>query len=274
MGVVVQRMVDARAAGVLFTLNPLNGDRSKVMIEASFGLGEAVVAGEVNPDRYLVDKVTFELLERTVARKDVQYRFDPAAGTAVRASVPRARQEQPCLSDAEVVALAAARKACRAACRLATGRRVGGRCRGAGERVADAPRERVEPPRRRSRRRAEGQRRRLRAREPAGARQPMKPAPFSYRRAETVDEAIALLAEWGEEGRVARGRSEPRAAPEHAACQTRLPDRHQSDLGACLHRLAERRRCGRRADAPCRARVVDDDRAARSAPRRMRPLGR
>lgn len=106
MGVVVQRMVEARAAGVLFTLNPLNGDRSKVMIEASFGLGEAVVAGEVNPDRYLVDKVTFELLERTVARKDVQYRFDPAAGTAVRASVPRARQEQPCLSDAEVVALA------------------------------------------------------------------------------------------------------------------------------------------------------------------------
>jgi pyruvate,water dikinase len=106
MGVVVQEMVEARAAGVLFTLNPLNGDRSKVMIEASFGLGEAVVAGEVNPDRYLLDKVTLEVLERTVARKEVEYRFDPALGTAVRGAVPAERQAQPCLSDEEVVALA------------------------------------------------------------------------------------------------------------------------------------------------------------------------
>jgi pyruvate,water dikinase len=106
MGVVVQKMVEARAAGVLFTLNPLNGDRSKVMLEASVGLGEAVVAGEVNPDRFLVDKVTFEVLERTIACKDVEYRFDPGRRKVVRAPVAPERREEPCLSQDEVVALA------------------------------------------------------------------------------------------------------------------------------------------------------------------------
>jgi pyruvate,water dikinase len=52
-------MVDAKAAGVLFTVNPVNGDESKVAIEASFGFGEAVVSGNVTPDRYLIDKITY-----------------------------------------------------------------------------------------------------------------------------------------------------------------------------------------------------------------------
>ena len=57
MSVLVQRMVDARAAGVAFTLDPGNGDRSKVVIESSWGLGSAVVLGDVLPDRWTVDKV-------------------------------------------------------------------------------------------------------------------------------------------------------------------------------------------------------------------------
>ncbi len=62
MAVGVQVMVTARVAGVMFTLDPVNGDRSKVVIEGAWGLGETVVGGEVNPDRYRVDKVTLELL--------------------------------------------------------------------------------------------------------------------------------------------------------------------------------------------------------------------
>jgi pyruvate,water dikinase len=107
MGVVVQVMVDARASGVLFTLNPVNGDRSKIVIESSFGLGLGVVGGEVNPDRFFVDKVVLRILERAIAGKDVAYRVDRGGGTVVRREVPPEDRALPSLSDEEVVALAA-----------------------------------------------------------------------------------------------------------------------------------------------------------------------
>ncbi|MDE3077716.1 MAG: PEP/pyruvate-binding domain-containing protein [Chloroflexota bacterium] len=99
MGVTVQRMVLARCAGVAFTLNPINGDRSKIVIEGSFGLGVAVVGGEVNPDRFLLDKVTLRLLERTINRKPIAYRPELR-------DVPEDQQLLPCLSDEEVIELA------------------------------------------------------------------------------------------------------------------------------------------------------------------------
>ena len=61
MAVVVQHMVDARAAGVMFTRSPLTGDRSVITIEAAWGLGSAVVSGEVTPDRFVVAKITGDL---------------------------------------------------------------------------------------------------------------------------------------------------------------------------------------------------------------------
>ena len=80
MGVVVQAMVPAEAAGVLLTLDPLTGDRSQVTIEAAYGLGTAVVEGEVTPDRFAVDKVTLELRSRSVGEKAFAYRFDRPPG--------------------------------------------------------------------------------------------------------------------------------------------------------------------------------------------------
>jgi len=106
MGVVVQAMVPAEAAGVLLTLDPLTGDRSQVTIEAAYGLGTAVVEGEVTPDRFAVDKVTMELRSRSVGEKAFAYRFDPAAGRVARVEVPEALRARPCLDDAEVVELA------------------------------------------------------------------------------------------------------------------------------------------------------------------------
>jgi len=106
MGVVVQAMVPAEAAGVLLTLDPLTGDRSQVTIEAAYGLGTAVVEGEVTPDRFAVDKVTMELRSRSVGEKAFAYRFDPAAGRVGRVEVPKAQRARPCLDDAEVVELA------------------------------------------------------------------------------------------------------------------------------------------------------------------------
>jgi phosphoenolpyruvate synthase/pyruvate phosphate dikinase len=106
MGVVVQAMVPAEAAGVLLTLDPLTGDHSQVTIEAAYGLGTAVVEGEVTPDRFAVDKVTMELRSRSVGEKAFAYRFDPAAGRVVRVEVPEALRARPCLDDAEVIELA------------------------------------------------------------------------------------------------------------------------------------------------------------------------
>jgi pyruvate, water dikinase len=107
MSVAVQQMIDPRTAGVMFTLNPVNGDRSKIMIESTWGLGEAVVSGEVNPDRFLVDKVTVDVLDRAIASKDLEYRRDTDNGSVVVAPMDDERRTKPSLSDAEVVALAA-----------------------------------------------------------------------------------------------------------------------------------------------------------------------
>lgn len=105
MGVVVQAMADARCAGVLFTRSPVTGDASVVVIEAAWGLGSALVGGDVTPDSYVVSKVTGEIVKRTVAAKPRQHLRDPAGGLRV-AAVPPHLREAPCLTDAEILALA------------------------------------------------------------------------------------------------------------------------------------------------------------------------
>jgi pyruvate,water dikinase len=112
MGVAVQQMVLPRVAGVAFTLNPQNGDRSQIAIDASWGLGEAVVAGEVTPDSYLVDKVLSEITRRVVSDKAVEYRPAPDGRGIVQVAVPAGRRTRPCLSDEQVTEVARlARKA-------------------------------------------------------------------------------------------------------------------------------------------------------------------
>lgn len=105
MGVVVQRMINARSAGVTFTLDPVNGDRSKIVIEGAWGLGEAVVSGEVTPDRFRVDKVTFEVIERAISDKHVQFAFDPENGPSL-IPVPDDLRKETSLTDDDVIALA------------------------------------------------------------------------------------------------------------------------------------------------------------------------
>ena len=106
MSVVVQKMVHPRAAGVAFTLNPADGDRSQVAIDASWGFGEAVVSGEVNPDNFLVDKVIGAVGKRTVSHKEIEYRLSDG-DRVEKAPVEEARQDIPCLTEAEIRAVAA-----------------------------------------------------------------------------------------------------------------------------------------------------------------------
>ncbi len=105
MGVAVQLMVDAEISGVLFTCNPVSGDPSMVAVNASWGLGLAVVGGEVTPDDYLVSKVTREVVREHVHAKDVEYVPDAGGRGAVRIEVPEQRRQVSCLGAAELDAL-------------------------------------------------------------------------------------------------------------------------------------------------------------------------
>jgi pyruvate, water dikinase len=106
MSVAIQQMVMPKAAGVAFTLDPTNGDRSKVVIDAAFGLGETVVSGEVTPDNYVVDKVVFEIVKRTVSAKELECVLDPVEDRVVHRALPPDRSTEASLSDAEVKAVA------------------------------------------------------------------------------------------------------------------------------------------------------------------------
>jgi pyruvate, water dikinase len=105
IGVAVLTMVDAKAAGVIFTVNPVNGDESKVAIEASFGFGEAVVSGNVTPDRYLVDKVTLEIDERVVSDKGAEFAYNPETRTMEYKDLPKNQRKIACLEEREVIEL-------------------------------------------------------------------------------------------------------------------------------------------------------------------------
>jgi pyruvate,water dikinase len=101
----VQKIVDARAAGVMFTLNPTNGDPSKVVIEGNWGLGETVVSGICNPDKFVVDKVTKEI-GRMVSAKECECIYDPVRGGVAHADTPPERRDIPCIEDQEILELA------------------------------------------------------------------------------------------------------------------------------------------------------------------------
>ena len=101
----VQKMVHSKAAGVMFTLNPTNGDLSKVVIEGSWGLGETVVSGSVTPDKFVVDKVIMEINEKTISRKHIECIYNPDKGGVIDADVDPDRQQKCCLEDREVMEL-------------------------------------------------------------------------------------------------------------------------------------------------------------------------
>lgn len=110
MSVGVQKMVNARTAGVVMSLDPVNGDRTKIVIDASWGLGEMVVSGVVTPDNFTVEKVLMEIIDRKISDKHVELVGDAALGEAVEREVPEDRRRKQCLSDAEVIAVAALAK--------------------------------------------------------------------------------------------------------------------------------------------------------------------
>lgn len=102
----VQKMANSFTAGVMFTLHPGNGDRSVIVIDSNYGFGESVVSGEVTPDNFVVNKITLDILERTISQKDIYYTVDQKTQVSRPIEVPFERQKVQSLMDDEITELA------------------------------------------------------------------------------------------------------------------------------------------------------------------------
>ena len=106
-----QKMANSYTAGVMFTMNPANGDRSVIAIDSNFGFGESVVSGEVTPDHFVVNKVALDILERTICSKEITYTVDAKTQKSVKIETPYERQNVQSLIDEEIIELARMGKA-------------------------------------------------------------------------------------------------------------------------------------------------------------------
>src|SRR5436309_604893 len=107
LAVVVQQLVTAEAAGILFTANPLTGARDQVMINAAWGLGEAIVGGQVTPDTVIVDKASGTIIEQNISEKDVMTVMTGRTGEGTHEEpVPADQRTRAVLSPAQAAELA------------------------------------------------------------------------------------------------------------------------------------------------------------------------
>lgn len=101
----VQMMVFSKASGIMFSVNVANGDASKIVIDAIYGLGEYIVLGKVTPDHFVIDKQSMKIVEKNIIKQPIELMRIPNGGTKEQA-VPTELQEQPVLTDNQVIELA------------------------------------------------------------------------------------------------------------------------------------------------------------------------
>jgi pyruvate,water dikinase len=105
ISVAIQELIFSQTSGVMFTLEPVSGDKDKVVINASWGLGEAIVGGQVTPDEYVVEKDTFRIAEKHIAKKSKQI-ISNKKGSTKWVAVPQKMQNRPALTDEAIIRLA------------------------------------------------------------------------------------------------------------------------------------------------------------------------
>ena len=105
IGVGIPKMVNSRISGVIFTLNPLNGDRSKISVDVSYGLGEAVVSGMVTPDNYLVEKVTLQTISATMGGKESMCVYQEDGSNIKIVDVAQEDRVRYCITQKELTEL-------------------------------------------------------------------------------------------------------------------------------------------------------------------------
>ena len=110
LAVPVQQMVQSEISGVMFTIEPLTNDRGKILIEAAYGLGEAIVSGEVTPDQYVIDKAKMAIIDKQIAKQEWQIIRNQQLHTLeesnIRVIIPPWEQAKQKLTDEEIIALA------------------------------------------------------------------------------------------------------------------------------------------------------------------------
>lgn len=102
IAVVVQKMVNADKAGVMFTVHPATGEKDKLIIEGAWGLGEGVVSGTVTPDHYVIDKNTGALFNKEITKKEIMFVRDEKTGKTVKKKVPSKVASAQCLDEGEL----------------------------------------------------------------------------------------------------------------------------------------------------------------------------
>lgn len=105
ISVAVQELIFSQVAGVMFTIEPVSGAKDKIVINASPGLGEAVVSGQVTPDEYVVDKGTFQIVKKDIVRKEKQIVSDKKGGTKWE-TVPKELQDRQAITDEQIIRIA------------------------------------------------------------------------------------------------------------------------------------------------------------------------
>ena len=109
IAVPVQKMVESETSGVMFTIEPVTSDTSKIIIEAVFGLGEAIVSGEVTPDLYIIDKDGLKISTKKIGKQEWQLIRNPAADDKeanIQVPLPPSAQIQQKLADDDIIKLA------------------------------------------------------------------------------------------------------------------------------------------------------------------------
>jgi pyruvate,water dikinase len=110
LAVPVQQMVQSQSSGVMFTVEPLTSDKEKIVIEAVYGLGEAIVSGEVTPDSYTLDKASLTIIDKQIAKQEWQIIKNPhphaAEESNIKVSLDESIRSEQKLPDKDIIALA------------------------------------------------------------------------------------------------------------------------------------------------------------------------
>ena len=105
IAVVVQKQVNSDASGVMFSINPATNNPNQIVIEAAWGLGEAVVSGEVNPNTYILDKSSGEVVEKDIPGQEIFITRDQYTGETVKKRLPKEKQTAQVLTNEQIKAL-------------------------------------------------------------------------------------------------------------------------------------------------------------------------
>jgi pyruvate,water dikinase len=106
IGVGISKMVNPRVSGIIFTINPVNGDPSKITIDASYGLRDALASGLITPDTYVIDKVVMEPVKTVIGTKEIQYLHSNRGSDVIQVAVPEESRHAACLTHQETLELA------------------------------------------------------------------------------------------------------------------------------------------------------------------------